>query len=79
MLAIRALSLLAPSEAPPMPEWVPHPILASLMPALDTAFGLEPAVLLPNEIAGLAAALEAALDTLSREVASEDFAFLEAA
>jgi hypothetical protein len=79
MLAIRALSLLAPSEAPPMPEWSPHPILASLMPALDTAFGLEPAVLLSDEIAGLAAALEAALEALSPEPADEGFAFLEAA
>ncbi len=60
MLAIRALSVLV--QTGPVPERVRHPILASLQPALDTAFGLEPAVLFPEAIATLVDRLAAVLD-----------------
>ncbi len=74
MLAFRALPALV--IAGPTPERQRHPILASLMPALDTAFGLEHPVLFPDPIAALVTKLEEALDTLPAEA---DFVFLEAA
>lgn len=74
MPASRALSALA--EASPAPERAPHPILASIMPALDTAYGLESSELFPDEIAALVVRLTVALDLA--EIASE-VVYLEAA
>jgi hypothetical protein len=74
MLAIRALSVLV--QTGPVPERVRHPILASLQPALDTAFGLEPAVLFPEAIAALVDQLTAVLDA---PPVLPEVAFLEAA
>lgn len=74
MLAIRALPVIVPPS--PAAERPPHPILASIMPALDTAFGLEHEVLFPDTIAAVVAKLTAVLDALPVEA---DFVFLEAA
>lgn len=74
MFALRALPALVP--AGPAPERQRHPILTSIMPALDSAFGLEHPVLFPDEIATLVAKLTATLDALPAE---DEFAFLEAA
>jgi hypothetical protein len=74
MLAFRALPALV--TAGPAPDRPRHPILTSIMPALDTAFGLEHPVLFPDAIAALVAQLTAALDA---EPAEADFVFLEAA
>ena len=74
MLALRAFPALVPPA--PTPERPRHPILASLMPALDTAFGLEPAVLFPEAIAALVTRLTAVLDAAE---AYADMEFLEAA
>lgn len=77
MLAIRALPIIVPPS--PAPERSRHPILTSIQPALDTAFGLEPAVLFPERIAELLAALTAALDGIPAEPALAEFDFLQAA
>lgn len=77
MLAYRALPVVVPSG--PAPERSRHPILASILPALDTAFGLEPAVLFPERIALLVEALTAALDAPAQEPALSEFDFLQAA
>ena len=74
MLAIRAFTALVPPV--PAPEPSRHPILASVVPALDTAFGLESAVLFPEAIAALVARLTAVLDAAE---AYADMEFLEAA
>ncbi len=74
MLALRAFPALVPPI--PTPAHPRHPILASLMPALDTAFGLEPAVLFPDAIATLVERLTALLDEAPVEA---EFGFLEAA
>ncbi|GJD33764.1 hypothetical protein [Methylobacterium aerolatum] len=74
MLAIRAFPALVPPS--PASETPRHPILASIMPALDTAFGLEPAVLFPPEIAAWVARLTAVLDAVE---AYAEVEFLEAA
>ncbi len=74
MLALRAFPALVPPT--PAPEQSRHPILASVMPALDTAFGLEPAVLFPPEIAALMERLTVVLNEAEAYAAVE---FLEAA
>ncbi|MGC5780487.1 hypothetical protein [Methylobacterium sp. NFXW15] len=74
MLAYRAFPALVSTGA--TPERQRPPILASIGPALDTAFGLEHPVLFPDEIAALVVRLTEALDALSTE---DTFAFLEAA
>lgn len=74
MLAFRAVPALVP--AGPAPERQRHPILTSIMPALDLAFGLEHPVLLPDEIATLVAKLATVLDAPLPEA---DFVFLAAA
>jgi hypothetical protein len=74
MLAIRAFPALVPPA--PIPEHPRHPILASIQPALDTAFGLEPAVLFPPAITAWVARLTAALDAVETYAEVE---FLEAA
>ena len=74
MLAFRALPALVP--AGPAPERTRHPILTSIMPALETAFGLEHPSLFPDAIALLVAELADALDALPVEA---DLVFLEAA
>jgi len=74
MLAFRALPALV--TAGPAPDRPRHPILTSIMPALDTAFGLEHPALFPDAIAALVAQLTAALDA---EPAEANFVFLEAA
>ncbi len=74
MLALRAFPALVPPT--PTSERPSHPVLASLMPALDTAFGLEPAVLFPDAIAALVERLAAVLDAMPVE---SEFGFLEAA
>lgn len=74
MLAYRAFPALVSTG--PAPERQRPLILASIGPALDTAFGLEHPVLFPDQIAVLLVRLTEALDALEAEDA---FAFLEAA
>lgn len=73
MLAFRASP--ADAQPGPTPDRPRHPILTSILPALDTAFGLESPDLFPEEIAGLVASLAAVLDAETQA----DFVFLEAA
>jgi hypothetical protein len=77
MLAIRSLPVLAVTT--PAPERPRHPILTSILPALDTAFGLEPAVLFPEAIAALVERLAAVLDAPPTAPILTAFDFLEAA
>ncbi|MFC6792626.1 hypothetical protein ACFQE0_25575 [Methylobacterium komagatae] len=74
MLAYRAFPALVSTG--PAPERQRPPILVSIGPALDTAFGLEHPVLFPDEIASLVAKLCTILDATAP---AEDFLFLEAA
>ena len=74
MLALRALPVLV--QTGPVTERARPPILASLQPALDTAFGLEPAVLFPEAIAALVDRLTAVLDA---PAVFPEVEFLEAA
>ncbi|MCJ2015734.1 hypothetical protein [Methylobacterium sp. J-076] len=78
MLASWALS--ATVQAGPEPEPPPrHPILTSILPALETAFGVEHPALFPEAIAALVERLTERLNTVPDETEFASVVFLEAA